>query len=371
MEVLIMDTLQVDQQTMKAALSTMHIVVVVPAYRVANHIGRVINNIPAFVQHIVIVDDCCPNGTAQEVQRYLSPRVRLAQHAANQGVGGAMLTGYAIALKLGADIVVKMDGDDQMDASHLPSLLLPIIRGEADYTKGNRFIHSYALQHMPFARRIGNFGLTFLTKLASGYWNIFDPNNGYIAIHSKVLRLLNTDLISRRYFFETSMLLEMRRLQAVVMDIPLPARYGDEVSSLSLRRVFLTFPSKLLNGWLHRLGRQYFLYDFTAVSLLMLLSLPLLLFGIIWGAIKWYISYSQGIIATTGTVLLAVLPIILGIEFLVQALVLDIASVPRRVLHRHITNPEILISHTAPLSTYLERENAIAHFDANKVEQRS
>ena len=176
-----------------------------------------------------------------------------------------MLSGYAMALQLGADIVVKMDGDDQMDPHYLPSLIFPIIKGEADYTKGNRFIHTYALVQMPLARRVGNFGLTFLTKLATGYWNIFDPNNGYTAIHSKVLEIINVEKIHRRYFFETSMLVELRHTQGVVLDIPIPARYGDEVSSLSLRRALIAFPFSLMKALLYRVGWQY-------LSLILMLS---------------------------------------------------------------------------------------------------
>jgi dolichol-phosphate mannosyltransferase len=341
----------------EAELAALAVAVVVPAFRVAGKVGQVVRGLPPYVRHVIVVDDASPDEAAAEVRPLCSQRVRLVRHARNQGVGGAMLTGYAVALALGAEVVVKMDGDDQMDPAFLPTLLLPIARGEADYTKGNRFLHAYALGSMPFARRVGNFGLTFLTKLATGYWNIFDPNNGYTAIHARVLRLLDTDRIARRYFFETSMLLELRRVQAVVADAPIPARYGDEVSSLSLRRVLLDFPPQLLRGLLRRLGYQYFLHDFTAGSLLLLLSAPLLLFGALWGAAQWYRSFATGVPATTGTVLLAVLPIILGVQFLAQALTLDIGSVPQRSLHPRLPPPEseARVTHRAPLSTYLDR----------------
>jgi glycosyltransferase involved in cell wall biosynthesis len=341
-----------DRESFENELANVPIAAVVPAYRVAQQIGRVIGNMPFYVRNIIVVDDCSSDDTALAVERCESPRVRLVRHQVNQGVGGAMLTGYAAALQLGAEIVIKMDGDDQMDPQCLPILLMPIIKGDADYTKGNRFLHRYELVQMPFVRRIGNFALTFLTKLATGYWNIFDPNNGYTAIHSNVLRLINVDLIHRRYFFETSMLFALRRVQAVVLDVPIPARYGDEVSSLSLRRVLISFPCNLIQGLFHRLGWQYFLYDFTAVSLLLVLSLPLLIFGVVWGGWNWYISVTQGIIATTGTVLLSVLPIILSIQFLIQALSLDIGSIPQKVLHRRIARSNELLTHRSSLATY-------------------
>jgi len=195
---------------------------------------------------------------------------------------------------------------------------------------------------MPLLRQIGNLGLTFLTKLASGYWNIFDPTNGFTAIHRDVLKRINQGNIAHDYLFETSMLLELRRVDAKVMDVPIPARYGDEQSSLSPFISLLQFPGKLLNGLIKRIYRQYFLYDFNAVSIYLLLGIPLLLFGVIWGAINWLISDISGVVASTGTVLIAVLPIIVGIQFLTQAISLDIASVP--ISSARIREPNMMIS---------------------------
>ena len=159
-----------------------------------------------------------------------------------------MLTGYAEAHRLGAEIVVKMDGDGQMDPAQLPALIAPIVRGEADYAKGNRYLHARQLRSMPLLRRLGNLGLSFLTKLASGYWNIFDPTNGYTAIHAALIPLLNKEDIGRRYFFESSMLLELSLLRAVVRDVYIPARYGDETSHLSILKTLRQFPPALAEG---------------------------------------------------------------------------------------------------------------------------
>lgn len=343
---------------MGISLNQMHIAVVIPAYRVEKEIARVVQHIPAFVDHIIVVDDCSPDHIGQAIEPLRSERVRYVRHTTNQGVGGAMLTGYAIALGLGAEVIVKMDGDDQMDSDHLPLLLLPILRGEADYTKGNRFVHTYALGQMPPIRRIGNFGLTFLTKLATGYWNMFDPNNGYTAMHARVLRLINTDAISRRYFFESSVLMDLQRVRAVVEDVPMPARYGEEASSLSIRHTLVNFPINLAKGFSRRLARQYFLYDFNVVSLLLLLGLPMLFFGVIWGAVNWYHSIASGQVASTGTVLLAVLPIIVGFQCLLQALALDIGSVPRTPLHPRLADSDTVITHTARMTNYLDAATA-------------
>ena len=332
-----------------------HIAVVIPAYQVARHIEHVVRRLPGFVRHVIVVDDGSTDETRHKLMPLLGERVRLACHRKNQGVGGAMLTGYALALELGATVVVKVDGDDQMDPAQLERLVVPIINGEADYTKGTRFIHTHDLTQMPVVRRLGNLGLTFLTKAASGYWNMFDPTNGYTAIHATLLRLINTKVIARDYFFETSMLLEMRRLGAVVVDVPMPARYGQEESSLSAGRALFSFPPRLLGGFWRRVGQQYFLHDFNAASVLMLLGLPLFLFGWTWGAVHWYVSATQQQLASTGTVLIAVLPIIVGIQFLTQALALDIASVPTAAVCTRAARDGSCRTHPFALTSQLER----------------
>lgn len=310
------------------------VAVVIPAYRAEGHIEAVLAGIPDLVAHIIVVDDCSPDHTAQLVAAWNDPRVHLVSHHENQGVGGAVLTGYDVALSLGAEIVVKMDSDDQMDAAYLPLLIKPIWEGKADYSKGNRFLHLRELQSMPILRRIGNAGLSFLTKLASGYWNIFDPTNGYTAIHASVVRMLNREMIDRRYFFESSMLLELSMIRAVVRDVYIPSRYGAEVSSLSEWSALRRFPGRLLNGIFRRLLVQYFLRDFTAFSVFFLVGGLLTLFGMIWGSFHWYLSAQGDSESSTGTVMLAVLPVILGVQLLLQAVVSDMQSVPTQPLQK-------------------------------------
>jgi dolichol-phosphate mannosyltransferase len=333
------------------------IVVVIPAYRAERTIGAVLRAIPAVVRHVVVVEDGSTDDTAGAARAVADPRITVVRHRRNEGVGGAMLTGYGVALRLGADVVVKLDADGQMDPGELPHLVAPIARGEVDYAKGNRFLFAFPPVRMPLVRMVGNLGLTFLTKLASGYWNIFDPTNGYTAIHASVLRRLDPDAIARGYFFETSLLIELRRLGAVVRDVALPARYADEPSSMSIPRVLVSFPPRLLVGLVRRLGRQYLLYDFTPGSVLGLLGGPLLLFGVLWSAIQWYLHASEGRLASTGTVLVGVLPIILGTQLLLQALSLDIGSVPAAPLHPRLTrtspSPDLLLVH-------LERQDLLA-----------
>lgn len=304
------------------------IAVVIPAYKVEKQIQRVLAKIPAEVDEIIIVDDCSPDGTAQVLAEISDKRVHVITHLKNMGVGGAMLSGYSYALNLDCDVVVKLDGDDQMDPAYIEEIIQPIKNHQADYVKGNRFLHQAELAKMPLIRLIGNFGLTFLTKLASGYWNVFDPTNGYTAIGREKLSLLDPKRIARNYFFETSMLCELRKIDAVAQDLPMPAIYQDEKSSISIGRELFVFSGNLTQRFFHRLTRQYFLYNFNAASLYLVLGTLLGLFGFIWGVVKWNQSVQTGIPATTGTVLLAVLPIILAVQFITQAIALDISSVP-------------------------------------------
>jgi len=307
------------------------IAVVIPAYKVEKQIQRVLAKLPATVDEIIIVNDCSPDGTAQAIAEIKDKRIHVITHQKNMGVGGAMLSGYSYALNLDCNVVVKLDGDDQMDPAYIEEIIQPIKNHQADYVKGNRFLHQAELTKMPLIRIIGNFGLTFLTKLASGYWNVFDPTNGYTAIGCEKLNQLDPKRIARSYFFETSMLCELRKLDAVVQDLPMPAIYQDEKSSVSIGRELFVFSGNLVKRFFHRLTRQYFLYNFNAASLYLVLGTILGLFGFIWGIVKWNQSVQTGIPATTGTVLLAVLPIILAVQFITQAIALDISSVPTQL----------------------------------------
>jgi glycosyltransferase involved in cell wall biosynthesis len=309
------------------------IAVVIPAYQVAKQIQMVLQAIPDYIDSIIVVNDASPDETREKVEAIRDPRIHLINHEHNQGVGGAMRSGYAYALSQGSEIIVKVDGDDQMDLSYLPYLIEPILFNEADYTKGNRFLHPVELKQMPILRRIGNYGLTFMTKLASGYWNIFDPTNGYTAIRANALAEISPEHIATNYFFETSMLCELRMINAVVKDISIPARYQNEKSSVNIPREFFVFLTNLTTRSIHRLFTRYFLFDFTAASLYFIMGTLLGLFGVIWGIVKWVDSAKTKIPASTGTVLLAVLPIILSVQFIIQAVAQDIADVPTTVQH--------------------------------------
>ena len=316
--------------------SKFKIAVVIPSFKTENEIVSVLNGIPSFVRHIIVVDDASPDSSADLVAAAAkrNRRILLIRHEANQGVGGAMVTGFKKALELGAEIVIKLDGDGQMDPQYIPALITPLIAGEADYAKGNRFRDFASLQQMPLIRRVGNLGLSFLTKAATGYWNIFDPTNGYFAIRTELLKQLPLDKIDKSYYFETSMLSRLYLLGAVVQDVTIPARYRNEISSLSIRRVLFEFPYKLVNTFFRRMILRYFIFDFSMMSIYLLTGIPLLLFGLIFGTIKW-IQYARiGIPAPTGTVILPTLAVILAIQILLSAIEIDLHATPRKAISK-------------------------------------
>jgi len=311
-------------------MSGLKTAVVIPAYKVVKHIKDVVSSVPESVAFVIVVDDACPEGSGNEARAAGRENLTVVTHEQNQGVGGAVITGYRKALELGADIIIKMDGDGQMDPAYLPALIEPIVKGEADYTKGNRFRDFDKLRDMPIQRLLANSVFSFCVKAASGYWDVVDPVNGYTAIHRNALERLDLDRIARRFFFESDMLINLNIAGAVVLDVPIPARYGEEKSTIAAWKLPLDFSARLLKGLGRRVLLRYFIYDFNMASVYLLLGIPLFLFGVIFGAVKWADSFYTGMPTPLGTIMLAALPIILGLEMLLQAINIDINSVPRK-----------------------------------------
>ena len=305
--------------------------VVIPCYQVKTRILAVLSAIPADVDRIFVVDDACPDGTGEFVTQHCSdPRVTVLRHEKNLGVGGAMKTGYRKALEYGADIVVKLDGDGQMDPALIPGLVKPITGGAADYVKGNRFYDITYLRKMPGMRRFGNSIISFISKMSSGYWNLMDPSNGFTAISAAALRYLPLDRITNRYFFESDMLFRLNTIRAVVHDFPMKAVYNGENSSLKIWRVSMVFPFQYLSRTFKRIFYNYFLRDFNIGSFDLVIAFLFLAFGFIFGAIKWNVSIESSHPATAGTVLLAGLPIILGFQALISFLHYDVGNIPQK-----------------------------------------
>jgi glycosyltransferase involved in cell wall biosynthesis len=305
------------------------VAVVLPCYRVKEKIAGVVESLLEVADYILAVDDCCPEQSGKHLQSQCShPKLRVLFHEQNQGVGGAMITGFKAALETDAEVVVKMDGDGQMDVRYLGRLIAPLLEAKADFTKGNRFFDLLALQSMPPVRRFGNFGLTLLTKASSGFWHISDPTNGYLAVRRNALKLINFHLLDKRYFFEISLLIQLNVIRAIVHDVPMPAKYADEKSSLNPWRILWSFPVKLWLGMLHRIWWRYFIYDINIVTIFLITGSALFFGGGLFGLHRWSNNWTQGVEQSAGTVAFAMLPMILGFQMLLQAVVLDMIDKP-------------------------------------------
>lgn len=299
------------------------VAVVVPAHNEERLIGRTVASMPPLVDHIIVVDDASKDDTARAAKAAGDSRTQVITLIENQGVGGAILTGHAQALALDADVSVVMAGDAQMDPDYLPALLDPIAAGQAQFTKGNRFYGQGSFTGMPTHRIVGNVALSFLTKAASGYWNLFDPLNGYTAISREALQRLDMRHISRRYEFENDLLIHLNILRVPAMDVAIPARYGEEVSGINLRKQAPRALVHLFKGFWTRIWWKYVLQSFSAVALMLFGGLALTGIGLVLSA--WAIAHTLGpATASAGTVVLAVAPLLSGFHMLIHAMVLDI-----------------------------------------------
>lgn len=305
------------------------IAAVIPAYNEENFIGAVLQGIPDFVDCIFVVDDASSDDTFERAKAIDDDRVTVIRNASNMGVGGSMAAGYQAALQAGVDIVIKVDGDGQMSMAHMPQLLDAIVNEGYDYAKGNRFLEGDSLTDMPRIRLIGNIILTFLTKLASGYWHVFDPQNGYTAIRVTALKHLALNRIYKGYFFENDMLVQLNIHRFRVKDVSIPAIYGDEVSHMRIHKIIGKFSILLIRRFFYRIYHRYILRDFSPIVIFGALGTLLLAWGTAFGLFTWVRSFYTDVPATTGTVMLSVLPFFIGFQLVLQAIVLDIQETPR------------------------------------------
>lgn len=315
----------------------MKIAVIIPCFKVTKTITSVLDKIPAEVTSIYVVDDGCPDHSGDFVKMHTSDhRIKILHNPMNMGVGGAVIAGYKAAIADGMDILVKIDGDNQMDPSLIPAFIEPIVRGEADYTKGNRFFEIETVRSMPVVRLIGNIALSFMTKLSSGYWNLFDPTNGYTAIHSLVAARIPLNKVSNRYFFESDMLFRLNTLQAVVIDIPMHSHYDNEKSNLVIHRQIPTFLINNIKNTAKRIYYNYLLRNFNYASIELIIGLSFLIFGILFGSGAWIDSSHDAKLASAGTVMLASLPIIIGTQLLMGFTQADMSNIPTNPLQKRL-----------------------------------
>ena len=316
--------------------NTVKIAVVIPAYKVSSTILSVLGSIPDYISDIIVVDDSCPEDSGKIVEESISdPRIRVLFNESNLGVGGAVVRGYSAALaETNCDVVVKLDGDGQMNPMEIERLITPILKLEADYSKGNRFDSLEDLEKMPRLRIFGNAALSLMSKFSTGYWDINDPTNGFTAISRAALQKIALAKVRKSFFFESDMLFRLSLIRAVVLDLPMQAIYGSEKSNLKIWKAFLEFPGRHAANTLKRIFYNYYLREWNVASLELPAGIIAIVFGATYGATTWARLGALGIPATAGQTLIAAVPIILGFQLLLSFLNYDVSSVPRRVQKR-------------------------------------
>lgn len=313
------------------------VAVVVPAYNESLLIGKTVASMPDLVDHIIVVDDESADDTSAKAKAVGDLRLTLIRHQQNTGVGGAIVTGHRKALDLGADVSVVIGGDAQMDPMYLPDLLDPIADEGVEFTKANRFYSRTSYAGMPRHRVFGSIVLSFMTKMASGYWHLFDPQNGYTATSRSALERIDLDQVSQRYQFENDILIRLNIADVWARDIPVPAVYGEEVSGMRMTKVVPAITGLLFRGFWRRIMLKYVLYSFSPVALFLFAGLFLFLFGTGFGGWVLYEAMTDQV-PSAATVMAATAPLLTGIHFLVNAMTLDIQESPdwnpRRRPHR-------------------------------------
>lgn len=307
------------------------IAVVIPCYKVSRHLAGVLSRIGPEVSAIYCVVDGCPDGSFEIANQAatVDARIQVISLSKNSGVGFAFIAGAKRALSDGAEIIVKLDGDGQMHPEQIPMVVEPLVHDEADFAKGNRFFHLEDLQSMPILRMIGNAGLSFFSKLSTGYWNLFDPTNGFIAIQAELAKRVPWDKVHRRFFFESDLLFRLYTLRAIVVDVPMKSHYGSEQSNLSVLKALVQFPYFHLLNFVKRIFYCYFLREFNIASLNLLLSIGLIGFGVCFGMVHWIRGNELNQLASAGTVMFAALPVILGWQALLAFFAFDVGNVPK------------------------------------------
>jgi len=282
-----------------------------------------------YVDHVICVDDNCKYGTGRKIEKFVKDeKLTVLYHRVNKGVGGATKTGIKYALEKGADIIIKIDSDGQMLPELIPKLLKPILNGSAEFTKGNRFKEVDILTKMPKVRLLGNIGLSFLTKLSTGYWELFDPTNGFLAIHRDVFNKISLNKTDNRYFFETDLLFRCSLSDIVIHEVTMSAIYKNEKSGLKPFAQIFNFLIRHIIIFFKRILYQYFLLDFNPGSLSIIISFSLGLISISMGIfyfVKGTITNQQ---TEFGIQILFLLLTIISSQFFINFIYYDSSQKP-------------------------------------------
>jgi len=309
---------------------TQNIGVIVPTYKAKKTILSVISGLPDWVDHIIIVDDACPENTGAYVEaQNTDPRLTVIILDENLGVGGATLTGFEKALGIGCTVMVKMDSDDQHDPKFLRPLVTSLTNSGAGYSKGSRFLHPGDIGNMPRSRIFLNSILSITNKFASGYYSITDPTNGFVAIRADIFAKLDREKIVKRYFFESDMLYHLTLFRVPAVDVATHVRYNDEESGLKFRDEALNFMFGNIRNFFRRIWLRHFLLNFSLPAIYLIFSTLFMITALIWGGTQWYKSISTGIQATPGTVMIPALLIIISINMITSFFVLDVNDEPK------------------------------------------
>jgi glycosyltransferase involved in cell wall biosynthesis len=302
------------------------VAVVVPAHDEETLIAETIAGVPAFVDRIVVVDDCSQDGTVAAVEALADPRVELVRHDRNRGVGAAIVTGYKRARDERVDVTAVMAADNQMDPDDLETLVVPVVRGEVDYAKANRLFTGQAWQLIPRTRYLGNAVLSLLTKIASGYWHVADSQTGYTAIALRYLDLLDLDRIYQRYGFPNDMLVHLNVWNARVRDFPSRPIYNvGERSGIRLRKVVPRISWLLVKGFFWRMREKYVIRDFHPLVFFYALGFLMTATGLVLGIVE-VVLRAMGNEITTPTIVLVALLLISGSQFTLFAMWFDMES---------------------------------------------
>jgi glycosyltransferase involved in cell wall biosynthesis len=302
------------------------VAVVVPAYDEEALVAATIRGIPAFVDRIYVVDDASRDGTAEAARASGDRRVEVLVHERNEGVGGAIVTGYKRAVADGVDVTCVMAGDNQMDPADLERIALPVARGEVDYAKANRLVSGEAWEVMPHLRYLGGALLSLLTKIASGYWHVADSQSGYTAASREILEQLDLDRIYPRYGFPNDMLVHLNVWNARVRDIPSRPVYGvGEQSGIKIPRIVPRISWLLVKGFFWRMKQKYVIRDFHPLVFFYALGFVMTIVGLGLGIAETVLRI-MGNAVSVGTVVLVALLLIFGSQFTLFAMWFDMES---------------------------------------------
>ena len=300
--------------------------VVVPAYDEEALIAATLGGIPPLVDRIFVVDDGSTDRTSQRALELGDPRVEVLSHERRSGVGAATITGYRTAMADGLDVVVVMNGDNQMEPEDLPTLVEPVVRGELDYSKANRLSTGLAWQLIPKTRFFGNAILSLLTKVASGYWHVADSQSGYTAISREMLEQLDLDHVYTNYGFPNDMLVHLNVWNARVRDFSARPVYGvGERSGIKIRRVVPRISWLLFKGFLWRLREKYVIRDFHPLVFFYALGFLMTVAGLALGIAETALRIA-GNAVTAGSIVLVALLLIAGSQFTLFAMWFDMES---------------------------------------------